>query len=277
MQPNLREPRSKRFVPYFAQKELLPFETIEKNGKKYIILENYVGYLTAKGVEIKDERSIQQLCEKGNFGIGYLSKDIPEFSDKRRSLSNFNEINDDGECQQHCQETSLSSKNQCEILYLMFEEAFFLSYGLGCLIVKESNKELSISEMWKKFCWLALDGRFPCKYVAYHYFRSKGWIVKSGLKYGTDFVLYKDGPAFYHSTYCVVVREVSSDFNEQSLTWLELLSLNRVNEHVAKDTLLCYVMKNKDTDLLDPSCIPTFNVQEVLLRRWIPSEEREDN
>lgn len=272
MQSLLREPRPKHFIPYATLKDSLPFEIIEENGKSYIIPNYFVGYLTSKGVEVKDERSICQLYEKGKFGVGSLSKEVPEFC-RRKKLSNF--LEDDNEFQENFKE--INSTDKFKTLYLMFEEAFFLSYGLGCLIVKENDKELNISDLWKRFCWLALDGRFPCKYISYHYFRSKGWIVKSGLKYGADFVLYKDGPLFYHSTYCVIVREVSSDFNECSISWSELSSLNRVNEHVAKDTILCYVVKEKDVDLLNPSCIPTFNVQEVLLKRWIPSEEREDN
>ncbi len=38
-------------------------------------------------------------------------------------------------------------------------------------------------------------------YAAYHHFRNNGWVVKSGLKYGTNFVLYKDSPSHYHAEY----------------------------------------------------------------------------
>ena len=39
--------------------------------------------------------------------------------------------------------------------------------------------------MWTKFCQAKKDF-IPC-YTVYHYFRSKGWVPKSGIKYGTDF------------------------------------------------------------------------------------------
>ncbi|CAJ0868179.1 13528_t:CDS:2, partial [Entrophospora sp. SA101] len=36
-------------------------------------------------------------------------------------------------------------------------------------------------------------------YVAYHYFRSLGWVVRCGMKFGVDYVLYEKGPPFKHS------------------------------------------------------------------------------
>jgi hypothetical protein len=39
--------------------------------------------------------------------------------------------------------------------------------------------------MWRLFC--GKDVHFLARYVAYHNLRSKGWVPKSGLKYGSDF------------------------------------------------------------------------------------------
>lgn len=73
-----------------------------------------------------------------------------------------------------------------ETLHLTFEETFFLMYGLGCLrVIDLDGKFLSIGETWEYFC--KEQKSFLHKYIAYHYFRSKGWVVKTGLKYGTDF------------------------------------------------------------------------------------------
>lgn len=43
---------------------------------------------------------------------------------------------------------------------------------------------MSLSEMWCTFCEAKQD--FIPNYIAYHYFRSKGWVPKLGIKYGTD-------------------------------------------------------------------------------------------
>lgn len=74
-----------------------------------------------------------------------------------------------------------------EPLYLTLEESFFLSFALYCLTVTHmcTSKVLNVDELWKIF--ISVDCNFIEKYVTYHYFRSKGWIVKSGLNYGCDF------------------------------------------------------------------------------------------
>ena len=38
--------------------------------------------------------------------------------------------------------------------------------------------------MWCAFCEAKQE--FIPNYVSYHYFRSKGWVPKMGIKYGTD-------------------------------------------------------------------------------------------
>ena len=44
---------------------------------------------------------------------------------------------------------------------------------------------------------------FAHQYAVYHHFRAKGYVVKEGTKFGGDFLLYKEGPPFYHALYCV--------------------------------------------------------------------------
>ena len=38
-------------------------------------------------------------------------------------------------------------------------------------------------------------------YAAYHYYRSLGWVVKGGIKFCVDYLLYKRGPVFQHAEY----------------------------------------------------------------------------
>ena len=87
-----------------------------------------------------------------------------------------------------------------ETLNLLLEEAVFLNYGLGCLYVFDihGQKSLSCSDFW--LLCVECDSRFVQRYVTYHHFRSKGWIVKSGLKFGGDFCKYISNflYSFYH-------------------------------------------------------------------------------
>ena len=44
---------------------------------------------------------------------------------------------------------------------------------------------MSLCSMWQAF--QSLQPSFLPNYIAYHYYRSKGWVPKSGLKFGADF------------------------------------------------------------------------------------------
>jgi hypothetical protein len=73
-------------------------------------------------------------------------------------------------------------ENSC----LMYEEAYFLTYALGCLkITNENNIQLNLLDLWRHLS--SLDSMFVYKYVVYHHLRTKGWIIKNGIKYGSDF------------------------------------------------------------------------------------------
>lgn len=73
-----------------------------------------------------------------------------------------------------------------EKLMLTPQEAFFLLYGLGCLqIVSLDNTLLNIEKCWDLFT--TADKKFVNEYIVYHYYRSKGYVVKPGVKFGGDY------------------------------------------------------------------------------------------
>jgi tRNA-splicing endonuclease subunit Sen2 len=43
------------------------------------------------------------------------------------------------------------------------------------------------------------DNPFLVNYAVYHHFRSLGWVVKGGIKFCVDLLLYKRGPVFHHA------------------------------------------------------------------------------
>ncbi|KAG0253381.1 tRNA splicing endonuclease subunit sen2 [Mortierella polycephala] len=201
-----------------------------------------------------------------------------------------------------------------EHLQLSLEEAFFLVFAVECIAVFDATTSLSLSatdkhrrplsiqECWIRFAEastlkpnmrqcpstedfaLVASNPFIVRYVAYHYYRSKGWVVKDGLKYGTDFLLYKKGLVFGHSQYGVKVIAVNGDLDNMaaeemcpvedrhgksamssvyslysfmSLTpglcrphavysWQWLLTLNRVIAQVQKTVVLCHVVVPTD-------------------------------
>ncbi|XP_047502365.1 tRNA-splicing endonuclease subunit Sen2-like isoform X2 [Penaeus chinensis] len=186
-----------------------------------------------------------------------------------------------------------------EGMKLMPEEAMFLSYALGCLVVSQSvrrqscqyssegndmYREMTIDEMWTAFT--RADKTFPIRYAVYHHYRTKGWVVKSGLKFGTDWVLYPVGPPFYHAQYTVLIQCVWSDtlLRDDSISWREFSWINiaateRLNSHVAKAPLICLVLRPRgltDSQLERPQCLHQLSIQELLLSRWLPSAQDQE-
>ncbi|XP_066452574.1 tRNA-splicing endonuclease subunit Sen2 isoform X2 [Eleutherodactylus coqui] len=165
-----------------------------------------------------------------------------------------------------------------EYLQLSHEEAFFLVYALGCLSITYKKEPLTILKLWEVFS--AAQQSFQTRYMAYHHFRSKGWVPKVGLKFGTDLLLYRKGPAFYHASYSVIVELVDENFEGpplRPLTWRSLSGLHRTTMNVSKELLICYLIKPPaftEKDMNTPECIKKFKVQEVIVNRWISSRER---
>ncbi|XP_077058753.1 tRNA-splicing endonuclease subunit Sen2 isoform X2 [Siphateles boraxobius] len=152
-----------------------------------------------------------------------------------------------------------------EYLQLSYEEAFFLVYALGCLSIYYSGEALSVAQVWTMF--RSLQPNFSTSYAAYHYFRSKGWVPKSGIKYGTDLMLYRKGPPFYHASYSVVVEQSDVCFRGAALrpfSWRTLAALSRTTGNVSKELMLCYVITPSDLteDMLSsPECVKRFTIQ----------------
>lgn len=74
-----------------------------------------------------------------------------------------------------------------ETLSLLLEEAFFLHFSLRCLKIIDFDQTYTFTteELLEAFC--KIDAKFIQRFVVYHYYRSKNWVVKSGLKFGGDF------------------------------------------------------------------------------------------
>lgn len=167
-----------------------------------------------------------------------------------------------------------------EYLQLSLEEAFFLAYALGCLSIYYEKEPLTIVKLWQAFT--AVQPTFRTTYMAYHYFRSKGWVPKVGLKYGTDLLLYRKGPPFYHASYSVIIELVDDNFEgslRRPFSWKSLAALSRVSGNVSKELMLCYLIKPSTMtkeDMETPECMKRIQVQEVILSRWVSSRERSD-
>ncbi|XP_061474083.1 tRNA-splicing endonuclease subunit Sen2 [Rhineura floridana] len=167
-----------------------------------------------------------------------------------------------------------------EYLQLSLEEAFFLVYALGCLSICYNEAPLSILKLWEVFS--EAQPTFKATYMAYHYFRCKGWVPKVGLKYGSDLLLYRKGPPFYHASYSVIAELVNDEFEGSShrpFSWKSLSGLNRTTANVSKELMFCYLIQPSDMtekEMLSPECLKRIKVQELILNRWVSSHERSE-
>lgn len=198
------------------------------------------------------------------------------------------------------EEENLEIENQ-EHLQLTFEEAFYLSYGLGVLgvgieanapgamsnlellhlLVQHSRDDPSLTAET-----LRHDDMFLYRYAVYHHFRSLGWVVRAGIKFSTDLLLYNRGPVFAHAQFAVVIvpvfRESGPDEAslERARNWWWLHCVNRVQAQVLKHLVLAYVEVPTQSELdrakLDGigAILRGYRVREFVLRRWNPNRNR---
>ncbi|CAG8222639.1 unnamed protein product [Penicillium salamii] len=197
-----------------------------------------------------------------------------------------------------------------EHLQLSNEEAFFLAYGLGALQIydapssekTQSTSPTPISALLQQFCHhsfqparhdtaaLQPDDPFMISYTVYHHFRSLGWVIRSGVKFGTDYLLYNRGPVFSHAEFAVVVipsyshpywseteerRKYTAE--KQARSWWWLHCVNRVQAQVMKSLCLVYVDVPPPAASIDDigALFGQYNVREFMIKRWTPNRTRD--
>jgi len=117
-----------------------------------------------------------------------------------------------------------------------------------------------------------------------------GWVVKGGIKFCVDYLLYKKGPVFSHAEFALVVCPVYEDPkdegtspfdlpNSKPMDWAWFSTINRVNSQVKKTLILTYVTipssKRLKVGLDTPECLTQYSVREVVVRRFIPARMRD--
>jgi tRNA-splicing endonuclease subunit Sen2 len=206
-----------------------------------------------------------------------------------------------------------------EHLQLTFEETFFLSYVLGAVEVYHRETVLSASDLLRLVCaqsdfmsngetvptaallnkstsyTIEPDNSFMLKYIVFHHFRSLGWVVRPGIKFACDYLLYLRGPAFTHAEFAIMIVPSYSDpywsatseraaacKKKEQRDWWWLHRLNRVQTQVHKTLLLVYVEvpppwhvsldKTEKVDVGD--ALKRYRVREFIWRRWSANRNR---
>ncbi|KAK5112319.1 hypothetical protein LTR85_011591 [Meristemomyces frigidus] len=216
-------------------------------------------------------------------------------------------------------------KNQ-EHLQLTLEEAFFLSYGLGALDVTTFDTHLNPtrlhtihapselltlfsqhsvfpplkSDLSAESALTAPDSPFLLNYAVYHHFRSLGWVVRPGVKFAVDYLLYNRGPVFSHAEFGVLVlpaythsywstsEGLKARRVKEQKDWWWLHCVNRVQSQVRKTLVLCYVDVPPPLEGLDvgglrdeigkvdvSKSLRRYKVREFVIKRWLANRSRD--
>lgn len=91
----------------------------------------------------------------------------------------------------------------------------------------------------------------PRRYSVYKQLRDNGWIVREGVQYGGDFLVYKGAPSDSHAPYVVLILP------EHGLPWCIVAGLIRAASSARKQLVIA---------------MPDGSFR--LHSRWIPEQER---
>ncbi|KEQ58983.1 uncharacterized protein M437DRAFT_57977 [Aureobasidium melanogenum CBS 110374] len=187
-----------------------------------------------------------------------------------------------------------------EHLQLNLEESFFLSYALGSLRILDSNTKqpLSTPSLLTLFrqhshfpmaqtAALRSDDPFLLNYVVYHHYRSLGWVVRPGVKFSCDFLLYNRGPVFSHAEFALIIipeyaeGSVEAAEGKGKMGWWWMHCVNRVQSQVKKSLVIVYVKVPKELPSTQGGemdigrLLRGYETREFVVRRWLANRSRD--
>ena len=123
--------------------------------------------------------------------------------------------------------------------YSLLEGLFLLENQK--LEIISGRKKLSKEDFLKKT--KKIDKNFKIRYLVYKDLRSRGYIVKTALKFGADFRVYDKGikPGEDHAKWIVFATHEA-----QTLTWHDFSAKNRVSHSTRKKLLMAIVDDEDD-------------------------------
>ena len=106
-------------------------------------------------------------------------------------------------------------------------------------------------EILRRHC-LKIIPRFRELYIVYKDLRDKGYVVRRGLKFGCDYLVYEYGPGIDHAPYGVQVLKINEEFDP-----IDLVRMGRLLHSVRKKLVIALTDGIKHVDY-------------IILRWWRP-------
>lgn len=170
--------------------------------------------------------AVQHMTDKNDHRINALfigEKIVTEDSDQARDINNQSQFG-----------TIVNKKVELSLL-----EAMYLLEKKKIVVRDKRKKEISEEGFMKKA--RAYDPHFDVRYTVFRDIRSRGYLVKTALKFGADFRVYDRGvkPGEDHAKWIVYPVHESS-----GMTWHEFSAKNRV-AHSTKKRLMVGVVDDE--------------------------------
>ncbi|KAF2125335.1 hypothetical protein P153DRAFT_378806 [Dothidotthia symphoricarpi CBS 119687] len=141
---------------------------------------------------------------------------------------------------------------------------------------------------------IAPDNDFLLRYVVFHHFRSLGWVVRPGIKFGIDYLIYIRGPAFHHAEFAItIVPSYSHPYwsetperlaEKKKNDWWWFHRVHRVQTQALKTLVLVYVEVPPPWDKESMgggfkvdigTVLKRYTLREFVFKRWSPSRNRD--
>lgn len=122
------------------------------------------------------------------------------------------------------------------LILSLFETLYLLKQGI--IKVTKNDKLIKVEEL-RDLCFNKYDD-FENKYIVYSHLRDLGYILKPGMKFGSDFAVYIKGPGIDHSKYVVHVED-----DKTKLRAINIVRAGRLAASVKKGFLVSTVSESK--------------------------------
>lgn len=242
------------------------FPLAQAGGEEIVKVE---GVLKNRTVWIGGDEQMAIFWARGNCGKANLSRSGPV----------YNQIQDDnlqGRAMRQLVElegnSAQSRRANVEHLQLTLVEAYYASFVEKRLVVINGGELLhDAGQTWRLFAKRC--HRFAWMFVAYCRYRSAGWLPRSGLKYGVDWVLYPSAIKKHsHSPYCVVLSFSPEGEAKCDKSWIGLQNRLRLVKNVAKTLVLAEVYLDHPADIKASirHAFGAVRINELTIDRWIP-------
>lgn len=166
-----------------------------------------------------------------------------------------------------------ASRDGEEHLQLTLVEAFFATFHSHRMSLVSRNGEplTDAANVWYLFS--SRVPHFAARFAAYSRYRATGWMPRSGLKYGVDWVLYPIGVEKHsHAPYCVILSFAAASMPSQiERTWIRLQNKLRLVKNVAKSLIVAEVWFSNGVQPSNWSeATERVNICEITVDRWVP-------